>query len=153
MPSAADKELAALSRSVREAREAKAMTPAELAAAANIEQADLEALEAGRLAPTGDLLLALATGLRIDADTLGGYVDSVAVLAAFGRRARELREQRGLSQEALGQLTGLHRGAIYKFEKGGTDPRLVSIRRLARGLQVPPRELVEADGDSAPLGD
>jgi transcriptional regulator with XRE-family HTH domain len=129
------------------------MTPAELAAAANIEQADLEALEAGRLAPTGDLLLALATGLRIDADTLGGYVDSVAVLAAFGRRARELREQRGLSQEALGQLTGLHRGAIYKFEKGGTDPRLVSIRRLARGLQVPPRELVEADGDSAPLGD
>jgi len=50
-------------------------------------------------------------------------------------------------------LTGLHRGTIYKFEKGGTDPHLVSIRRLARGLQVPPRELVEADGDSAPLGD
>jgi len=47
----------------------------------------------------------------------------------------------------------LHRGAIYKFEKGGTDPRLASIRRLARGLQVPPRELVEADGESTPIGD
>ena len=78
---------------------------------------------------------------------------SAAVLAMFGRRVRELRERRDLSQEALGRLTGLHRSAIYKFEKGGTDPRLASIRRLARGLQVPPRELVEADGESTPLGD
>lgn len=129
------------------------MTPAELAAIANVEREELEALEAGRLVPTDDLLLALSAGLSIDADTLGGYMDSAAVPTAFGRRVRELREQRGLSQEALGRLTGLHRTAIYKFEKGGTDPRLASIRRLARGLQVPPRELIEDEDGSTPLGD
>jgi len=32
---------------------------------------------------------------------------------------------------------------IYKIERGGNDPRLTSIRRLARALRVPPRELVE----------
>jgi transcriptional regulator with XRE-family HTH domain len=74
----------------------------------------------------------------------------VIASAAFGRRVREGRERRGLSQEALGRLTGLHRTAIYKLEKGGTAPRLASIRRLARGLQVPPRELIEDDDESPP---
>jgi hypothetical protein len=75
------------------------MTPAELAPAANIEQEDLEALEAGRLVPADDLLLALSAGLGID--DLGGYLDTAACLAAFGRRLRELREKRGPPQDAL----------------------------------------------------
>lgn len=79
-------------------------------------------------------------------------MDTAAVLAAFGRRVRERREQRGLSQDALGRLAGgINRVSIYKIEAGIADPRLTTIRRLARGLRVPPRELIEEDKESATL--
>jgi len=146
------KELVAFGKSIREAREAKAMTPAELAKAANVEREDLEALEAGRLTPAGDFVLALSTGLGIAPDALGGYLDPTAAVAAFGRRLRELRENDGLSKEALGYLSGIHPTAIQRFEKGRRDPRLTSVLRLARGLKVPPRALVEDDADSATFG-
>ncbi len=146
-----DKELMALGTSLRQAREAKAITPAELASAASVEREDLEALEAGRLAPSSDFMLALSTGLGIEPSALGGYLDPAAAVAAFGRRLREVRESGGLSREALGYLTGVHPTAIQRFEKGRRDPRLTSILRLARGLRVPPRALVE-DDDSAVLG-
>jgi hypothetical protein len=63
-----------------------------------------QALERGR-GEADDLLPALSAGLGIDANALGGYLDTTAVLAAFGRRVRELREERGLSQDALGRFT------------------------------------------------
>jgi transcriptional regulator with XRE-family HTH domain len=147
-----DKDLMVFGKSIREAREAKGMTPAELANAANIEREDLEALEAGRLAPASDFLLALSIGLGIPPDALGGYLDPAAVVSAFGRRLRELRESGGLSKEALGHLTGIHPTAIQRFEKGRRDPRLTSVLRLARGLRVPPRALVEDDDEGATLG-
>jgi transcriptional regulator with XRE-family HTH domain len=151
-----DTELSALGKSIREARETQAMTPAELARAANIARERLEALEAGRLAPTDDLLLALSTGLRIDANAFavhGGPMDTAAVLAAFGRRLRRTREQQGLSRDALGSLAGgISRVSIYKLETGRSDPRLTTVQRLAHGLRVPPRALIEEDGESAALG-
>jgi transcriptional regulator with XRE-family HTH domain len=148
-----DKELMAFGKSIREAREVKAMTTAELANAANVEREDVEALEAGRLAPAGDLLLALSTGLGIEPSALGGYMDPATAVAAFGRRLREVRESGGISREALGSLTGAHPTAIQRFEKGRRDPRLTSILRLARGLRVPPRELIEEDDERTSLGD
>lgn len=138
-----DQELTAFGKTIRETREAQAMTPAELATAANVEREDLEALEAGRLAPA-DLLQALSAALGADPAARGGYLDTAAVLAAFGRRVRERREKHGLSQDALGRLAGgMNRVTVYKLEAGLADPRLTTIRRLARGLQVPPRELIE----------
>lgn len=70
----------------------------------------------------------------------------------FGARLRTARGGGGLSQDALSRLTDLHRNAIYRLEKARTDPRLTSIRSLARNLRVPPRELVEDDGEGAALG-
>jgi transcriptional regulator with XRE-family HTH domain len=125
------------------------MTPAELASAANVEREDLEALEAGRLAPADGLMLALSIALGIEPDALGGYLHPAAAVAAFGRRLREVRERGGLSREALGALTGVHPTAIQRFEKGPTRPRLTSILRLARGLRVQPRALVEDDAPGA----
>jgi transcriptional regulator with XRE-family HTH domain len=79
-------------------------------------------------------------------------MDPATAVAAFGRRLRQVRESGGLSREALGSLTGVHPTAIHRFEKGRRDPRLTSILRLARGLRVPPRELIE-DDERTPLGD
>jgi ribosome-binding protein aMBF1 (putative translation factor) len=91
--------LLALGRAIRQLREERGMTPAELASAAEIEQKQLEALEAGRLALADDLLLALTRALDIDADVLGGgFMETPTVRETFGRRLRKLCEKRGLSQ-------------------------------------------------------
>lgn len=138
-----DQELVALGRVIRQAREERGMTPAELASAAAIEREGLEALEAGRLTPTDDLLPALAIGLGIDSNALG-YLDVSAVCAAFGRRLRSLRIERGLTQDALARRTGfVNRTSIGTCEQGGSDPKLTTIERLARGLRVQPRALIE----------
>ena len=38
---------------------------------------------------------------------------------AFGKRVRELREQRGISQQRLSELLNISRPAISQIERGG----------------------------------
>jgi transcriptional regulator with XRE-family HTH domain len=68
--------------------------------------------------------------------------DPSAASAAFGQRLRELRDQQGVSQDALARETDVHPTAIGRFERGAREPRLTTILRLARGLGVSPGELV-----------
>ena len=72
--------------------------------------------------------------------------DSRVRFAANVRRQRELR---GLSQEGLAAACGLHRTEISLLERGGRDPRLSTILRLARGLGVGAPVLVEGVDESA----
>ena len=55
----------------------------------------------------------------------------------FSINLRRLRLKANLSQEALGDVCKLHRTEISLLERGRRDPRLTTIVRLARGLQVP----------------
>jgi transcriptional regulator with XRE-family HTH domain len=55
---------------------------------------------------------------------------------------RQLRLERGLSQEALGDAAGLHRTEISLLERGAREPRLTTIVRVARALKVRPAELI-----------
>ncbi len=60
----------------------------------------------------------------------------------FGTRLRSLREQRGLSQEALAFRSGLHRTYVSSAERGERNVSLVNLDRLASALGIPLRELV-----------
>lgn len=62
---------------------------------------------------------------------------------AFGLRVRQLREQRGLSQEALAELAGLHRTYVSSIERGQRNVGLDNILRLAAALDVPASSLFE----------
>ncbi len=64
-------------------------------------------------------------------------------LVAFGKRLRELREKRGLSQEKLAELADLHRNYAGLLERGGANPTLLTIVALARALGVLPVKLLE----------
>lgn len=58
------------------------------------------------------------------------------VLAAFGTGIRKLRVQRGLSQEGLAELAGVHRTYLGDVERGQRNVSLVNIDRLARALSL-----------------
>lgn len=62
--------------------------------------------------------------------------------AQFAANLRAARERAGLSQEALGDLVGLHRTEVSLLERAGRDPRLGTIVKLARGLGIAPAELL-----------
>jgi transcriptional regulator with XRE-family HTH domain len=61
----------------------------------------------------------------------------------FGRRVRELRLERRLSQEKLAELAELHRNYVGGIERGERNVSLLNIVKLAHGLNVRPEKLVE----------
>ena len=54
----------------------------------------------------------------------------------FGRRIRELRHERGISQEELAHRAGLHPTYVGGIERGERNPSLMNIGRLAAALGV-----------------
>lgn len=58
----------------------------------------------------------------------------------FGRRIRELRQQRGLSQEQLAFSCNLDRTYIGSVERGERNISLVNIHTIAAALGISPRE-------------
>jgi transcriptional regulator with XRE-family HTH domain len=60
----------------------------------------------------------------------------------FGRRLRELRQERGISQEKLAEMADLHRNYVGVLERGGQSASLDAICKLARGLKVKPADLL-----------
>lgn len=63
-------------------------------------------------------------------------------LLVLGRAVRELRARRGLSQEALGFVSGLHRNHVGEIERGEINPGFLRLVRVASGLTVPLSELI-----------
>ncbi|MGH2960343.1 MAG: helix-turn-helix domain-containing protein [Solirubrobacterales bacterium] len=60
----------------------------------------------------------------------------------FAANLRKERQAAGLSQEALGDLVDLHRTEISLLERAQRDPRLATIVRLSRGLEIPATQLL-----------
>lgn len=69
----------------------------------------------------------------------------------FAVNLRAARQSRGLSQEALGELCGLHRTEVSLLEREGRDPRLGTIVKLADALGVPAADLLAGVGSHAKL--
>jgi transcriptional regulator with XRE-family HTH domain len=65
-----------------------------------------------------------------------------AYLEGFAANVKRIREEKGLSQFDLEREANLHRTGIGRYEKGKTEPGLITAAALAKGLGVTIDELV-----------
>ena len=64
-------------------------------------------------------------------------------LRALAIRIKELREQKGISQEELAHRAGLSRTGMGFVETGKRWPRLDTLMKVAQGLNVTVDELLK----------
>lgn len=58
------------------------------------------------------------------------------IIRVFGTNVRKYRQEKGLSQEKLGELSGLHRTYISDIERFQRSIALENIQRIADALEV-----------------
>ncbi len=58
------------------------------------------------------------------------------LIEEFGRRIRQLRTERNLSQEQLAELTGFHRTYIGMIERGERNISLSNIGVFAKAFEM-----------------
>ena len=65
------------------------------------------------------------------------------ILRTFGNKIRVFRIKEGFSQEELGDRAGLDRSYIGGVERGERNISLINIFKLAKGLGLAPKRLLE----------
>jgi transcriptional regulator with XRE-family HTH domain len=58
------------------------------------------------------------------------------ILIKFGERVREIRKEKGLSQEELAHKADLHRTYIGMIERAEKNITLVNIEKIANALEI-----------------
>ncbi len=67
------------------------------------------------------------------------------ILIKFGERVREIRKEKGLSQEELAHKADLHRTYIGMIERAEKNITLLNIEKIANALEVSIDKLLEID--------
>lgn len=65
------------------------------------------------------------------------------LLQAFGRKVRDKRGEKGLSQEALADAAGLDRSYLGSVERGERNIALKNIVKIAQALDMTASDLLK----------
>jgi transcriptional regulator with XRE-family HTH domain len=68
-----------------------------------------------------------------------------AAQKALGKRIRDLRQDRGWSQERLANEAGMHRTYMWGIERGVRNPSLRHLTCIAEALDCPIADLFNGD--------
>lgn len=71
------------------------------------------------------------------------HKDIPAPRCTLARNIRRLRAARGISQEALAEIAGLHRTYVGSIERSERNISIDNIGKLATALGVTPSKLLE----------
>lgn len=71
------------------------------------------------------------------------FMTKKRVLITFGERVRQLRKQKGLSQESLSFKADLHRTYIGMIERAEKNITLTNIEKIAKALDVNIKTLLD----------
>lgn len=58
------------------------------------------------------------------------------ILIRFGRKIREIRKSKGISQEELAHKADLHRTYIGMIERAEKNITLINIEKIAKALEI-----------------
>jgi transcriptional regulator with XRE-family HTH domain len=65
------------------------------------------------------------------------------LLKRFGQQLKKVRLEKGITAAELGRLTFIDKPHITRLEKGGTNPTLTTLIKLADALDIELHELFE----------
>lgn len=60
----------------------------------------------------------------------------------FGKKLREVRLKKKLSQGDVARTLDVHRSYISGLERGRRNPSLVTVQKIAKALGVSPKDLI-----------
>ena len=63
----------------------------------------------------------------------------------FGKRIKELRKERSLTQEKLAELIGIDTRNLIKIENGETFPRVNTLDKLIEVFDITPDEILRTE--------
>ncbi|MEX0973253.1 MAG: helix-turn-helix transcriptional regulator [Solirubrobacterales bacterium] len=64
-------------------------------------------------------------------------------MSALGTNLRQARERLGLTQEQVAERSGVHSTEVSRIEGGKRDPKISTLERLARAVEVEPGRLLD----------
>ena len=63
----------------------------------------------------------------------------------IGEQIKKVRQEKGLSQKALGQLLGVSQQHIAQYETGKRKPKYDTLKKIIHALNVPILDIVDED--------
>ena len=64
-------------------------------------------------------------------------------MGALGKNLRAARKKLGLTQEQVAERSGVQAGEISRIEAGKRDPRVSTLERLAKAVELKPGQLLD----------
>lgn len=61
----------------------------------------------------------------------------------LGARIKQLREEKGIDQKSFAFDCEIGRTQLYMIENGKTNPRLLTLMKIAEGLEIQVNELLK----------
>jgi transcriptional regulator with XRE-family HTH domain len=152
-----DRQVRDFGEKMRSARHGAGFSQVTLSEATRLDRAAISFLERAERSPDLSTLLRIARALSLTPAELlrgvgstgaGGLSSSDAVLPSdpaqrLGANLRAARKQAGFSQETLAYEAEVDRAAISVYERGGREPNLRTVLKLARALKVKPSALLD----------
>jgi DNA-binding XRE family transcriptional regulator len=75
-------------------------------------------------------------------DTKERKLATMQTVVYVGERLKALRIRRALTQQELAERAGLSSNALNRIELDKAEPRMSTLRKLAKALDVDPAEIV-----------
>lgn len=153
-----DEQVRAFGENMRATRLNADMSQVGLSEATRLDRAAISFLERAERAPDLSTLVRVARALAV---TPADLLDGVGLSGPpafelppeqerpsepglrFGVNLRGARKRAGLSQETLAYDAQVDRAAISVYERGGREPNLRTVLKLARALQLSPVALLD----------
>lgn len=63
-------------------------------------------------------------------------------ITKFGKKVREIRLKKNMSQGDIARILDVHRSYISGLERGVRNPSLLTVQKVAKALNVDARELI-----------